>query len=152
VTGNTFGAEVSQVTELVTSLTVGEVENVPIARNCPLWVKPPKTIPLGMMVSERMLPPLPPVVPPADPVTVMTALEEVGPLNAVALAVIVVVPALTAVAIPEALTVATAGVVELQVTRLVMFCVEGCFALPYVPVAVNCKVWPTARDWAPGVT
>jgi hypothetical protein len=45
-------------------------------------------------------------------------------LNAVDVAVIVVVPALTAVTTPEALTVATAGVVELHVTKLVMFCVE----------------------------
>ena len=129
MTGNTFGAEVSHFTELVRSLTVGEVEKVPIARNCPLWVRLPKTIPLGMMVSERILPPL---LPPAPlvPVTVMTALEEVGPLNAVALAVIVAVPALTAVTSPEALTVATAGVVEVHVTTLVTFWVEGCFALP----------------------
>jgi hypothetical protein len=117
------------LTELVRSLTVGATENVPIARNCPLSVKAPKTIPLGMMVSERILSPLLPPVP-LEPVTVRTALEEVGPLNAVAVAVIVVVPALTAVATPEALTVATAGVVEVQVTRLVTFWVEGCFALP----------------------
>jgi len=130
---------------LVRSLTVGAVENVPIARNCPLSVKLPKTIPLGMMVSERMLPPLlPPVA--LEPVTVRVALELVGPLNAVALAVIVVVPAPTAVTRPAELTVATAGVVELQITRLVTFCVEGCFALPYVPVALSCVVWPTARD------
>jgi hypothetical protein len=31
--GNVFGAEESQVTELVRSLTLGVVENVPIARN-----------------------------------------------------------------------------------------------------------------------
>jgi hypothetical protein len=36
----------------------------------------------------------------------------------------VVEPALTAVATPEALTVATEGVLEVHVTRLVMFCVE----------------------------
>jgi hypothetical protein len=132
------------VTELVRSLTVGAVENVPIARNCPLWVKLPKTIPLGMMVSERILPPLLPPVP-LEPVTVKVELEEVGPLNAVALAVMVVVPALTAVTTPEASTVATAGVLEVQVTKLVMFCVEGCFPLPYVPVAVSCAVWPTAK-------
>jgi hypothetical protein len=58
------------LTELVRSLTVGAAENVPIARNCPLWVKLPKTIPLGMMVSERMLPPLPPEEPPPEPVPV----------------------------------------------------------------------------------
>jgi hypothetical protein len=109
---------------LVTSLTVGVVENVPIARNCPLEVKLPKTIPLGMMVSERILPPLLPPVP-LEPVTVRTALELTGPLNPVEVAVIVVVPAPTAVTIPEALTVATAGVLDVQLTRLVMFCVEG---------------------------
>jgi hypothetical protein len=130
VTGKTFGAEVNQVTELVRSLTVGAVENVPIARNCPLSCKLPKTIPLGMMVSERMPPPLPPVVPPADPVTVTPAVEVTGPLNAVALAVIVVVPALTAVTIPAEFTVATAGVLEVQVNPVVTFCVLRWFPLP----------------------
>jgi hypothetical protein len=52
----------------------------------------------------------------------------------------VVVPADTAVTSPVALTVATAGVVELQVTVLVMSCVLGRFALPNVPIAVNCVV------------
>jgi hypothetical protein len=72
-----------------------------------------------MMVSERMLPPLPPEDPPLDPVTVIVALELTGPLYAVALAATVVVPALTPVTRPDALTVATAGTVELQVTPLV---------------------------------
>jgi hypothetical protein len=130
VTGKTFGADVIQVTELVRSLTVGAVENVPIARNCPVSCKLPTTIPLGMMVSERMLPPLPPEVPPVEPVTVRATSELTGPLNAVAVAVIVVVPALTAVASPEALTVATEGELEVQVTPLVKFCVEARFALP----------------------
>ena len=123
MTGNTFGAEVSHLTELVRSLTVGAVENVPIAKNCPLWVKLPKTIPLGMMVSERMPPPLPPVPPPAELVTVMVPLELTWPLHPVALAVIVAVPAPTAVASPEALTVAMEGALEIQVTVPVMFCV-----------------------------
>jgi hypothetical protein len=130
VTGNLFGSEVNQVTELVTSLTVGAVENVPIARNCPLSPKLPKTIPLGMMVRERMLPPLPPVVPPVDPVTVRPPVELTGPANPVALAVMIVEPALTAVATPDGLTVATEGVLEVQVTVLVISCVERCFALP----------------------
>jgi hypothetical protein len=119
VIGNLFGSEVSQVTELVTSLTNGAFENVPIARNCPLSPKVPKTIPLGMIVSERMLPPLPPAVPPVDPVTVMSALELTSPLNAAAPAVIVAVPAATAVTNPVVLTVATVGVLEVQVTPLV---------------------------------
>jgi hypothetical protein len=67
-------------------------------------------------------------------------LELTGPLNAVASAMIAVVPADTAVTSPVALTVATEGVVELQVTVVVMFCVDGCFALPNVPTAVNCAV------------
>jgi hypothetical protein len=124
VTGKTFGPDVIQVTEFVRSLTVGVVENVPIARYCPLSPKLPNTIELGIMVSERMLPPLPPATPPVDPVTVRSAVELTGPLNAVAPAVIIVVPALTPVATPEALTVATEGVLEVQVTVLVIFCFE----------------------------
>jgi len=58
--------------------------------------------------------------PEVEPATVRTALEVVGPLNAVALAVIVVVPAPTAMATPEAPTVATEGVLELQLTPFVI--------------------------------
>jgi hypothetical protein len=58
------------------------------------------------------------------------AVELTGPANPVALAVMIVEPGLTAVASPEALMVATEGTLEVHVTRLVMFCVEGCFALP----------------------
>jgi hypothetical protein len=78
--------------------------------------------------------------------------ELTGPVYPVALAVMIVEPALTAVASPEALTVATDGVLEVQVTELVIFCVEGRFALPYVPIAVNCAVCPTATDCVAGVT
>jgi hypothetical protein len=115
------------LTELVRSLTVGALENVPIARNCPLWVKAPKVIPLGMMVSERMFPPLPPEVPPVEAVTVTTVLELTCPLYDVVLAVTVVLPAPTAVTDPEELTVATAETVDVQVTLLVMSCVEECY-------------------------
>jgi hypothetical protein len=76
----------------------------------------------------------------AEPVTVTLALELTGPLKAVVLAVMVVVPAPTPVTSPEEFTVATAGFVAVQFTPLVIFAVEGCFALPYVPVAVNCAV------------
>ena len=128
LTGNTFGSEVSHVTELVRSLTSGGEEKVPIARNCPFSVKAPKTIPLGMMVSDRILSPLPvPPVPvfPDEPGTVRTPLELTRPLNAVAVAVIDVVPPLSAVTSPVELTVATAGRLEDQVTAFVMFCVEA---------------------------
>ncbi len=156
--GNLLGSEVSQVTWLVTSRMVGAVEKVAIARNCPLSVSEPKAMPLGMTVRETMLPPLPPVPPPdpdppevppvlvLDPLTVMTVLELTGPLKAVAAAVMVAVPGLTAVTSPEPLTVATAGTVELQVTAPVMFWVDEWLALPKVPVAVSCTVWVTARD------
>jgi hypothetical protein len=90
-----------------------------------------------MMVSESRFPP---AGPPPAPVTVRVALELVRPLNASPPAVIVVVPALTAVATPEKLTVATEGVLEVQLTAFVIFFVDGCFALPYVPTAVNCVV------------
>jgi hypothetical protein len=130
VTGKRFGSDECQVTELVRSLTVGDVENVPIARYCPLSPKLPNTIELGIMVSERMLPPLPPATPPLEPVTVRFAVELTEPAYPVALAVMIVEPALTAVATPEALTVATAGTLEVQVTGLVTFCVEELFALP----------------------
>src|SRR5437868_10276682 len=55
----------------------------------------------GMIVIEAMLPP---ADPPPEPVTVIRALELTGPLYAAALAVTVVVPALTAVISPEVLT------------------------------------------------
>jgi hypothetical protein len=58
----------------------------------------------------------------------------------VVLAVIFLVPAPTAVAIPTALMVATEGTLEVQVTELVMFWVDGFFVLPNVPIAVNCAV------------
>jgi hypothetical protein len=138
LTGKTFGkAEIHvSVGEFVRSLTNGAVENVPIARNCPVPCKLPTVIELGMIASERRLPALSP----AEPVTVRVALELVAPLNAAPRAVIVVVPSLTAAATPEALMVATEGMLEVQVTPLVIFCVEGCLALPYVPTALNCAV------------
>jgi hypothetical protein len=77
-----------------------------------------------MIESEATLPPEEPP-PEPEPVTVRVALELTRPLNAVALAVILVVPAPTAVATPEALTVATEGTLEVQVTPLVIFCVVG---------------------------
>jgi hypothetical protein len=82
---------------------------------------------LGRTVSESSGPP---AGPPPDPITVKLALELTGPLYAIAFAVTVVVPAPTAVTNPEALTVATAGTVEDQVTPVAMFCVVEWLALP----------------------
>lgn len=67
---------------------------------------------------------------PEAAVTVIVALEEMGPLNPVAAATIVVVPAPTAVTTPEPLTVATAGVLEVQDMPLVTALVEAWLALP----------------------
>jgi hypothetical protein len=65
-------------------------------------------------------------------------------------AVIVVVPAPTAETTPLASMVATDGVLELQVNPEVTVCVEVRFALPKVPIAVYCEVWPTTNDWFAG--
>jgi hypothetical protein len=125
-TGKTLGKEEIQVTvgEFVRSLTNGAVENVPTARNWPVSCKLPTERTLGMMVSETRTPPVEPPPPPA-PVTVTRVLALTSPLNAVAPALMVVVPAATAVTSPVALTVATVGVLELHVTPPLMFCVEG---------------------------
>jgi hypothetical protein len=63
---------------------------------------------------------LPPATPPPDAATVMVATAETGPAYPSALAVIEVVPAPTAVATPELSTEATVGVLDVQVTPLVM--------------------------------
>lgn len=152
LTGKTLGKEEIQVSvgEFVRSLTVGAVENVPMARNCPVSCKLPTVIELGIIVSETSTPP--PTAPCPVPVTTRVALELTGPLNAVALAVMTVVPALTPVATPEELTVATAGTLEVQVTVPVIFSVDEWLEFPYVPMAVNCAVCPTVSDWLVGET
>jgi hypothetical protein len=81
-----------------------------------------------------------PVVPPPDveAVTVRVVVETRGPLNPVAAAEMVVVPAARVVARPEVLIVATDGLLEAQVTPVVSSCVVAWLALPYVPTAANC--------------
>ena len=64
---------------------------------------------------------MPGVVPPPLPVTVTDAVADIVPPNPAMLAVIVVDPADTAVTNPVALTVATAGVFEVQLTAFVTF-------------------------------
>jgi len=92
------------------------------------------------------------VLPLRETAPAIVALELIGPLNAVALAVMMAVPAPTAITSPVDPTVATAGVLELQVTKFVTFWVDGWFALPNVPVAVSWVVCPTISDWLFGVT
>jgi len=94
-----------------------------------------------------------PTVPPGNDVvlivtvacTVKLALPETEPL----VAVIVVVPAATAVASPDAFMVATAVFEDDHVTWLVMFWV---LLSEYVPVAVNCWVAPATIEGFAGVT
>jgi hypothetical protein len=71
-----------------------------------------------MMAIEVNAPPAP--TPPV-PVTASVADPETIPENPEAVAVIVVVPAETPTATPDEFTVATEGVLEFQVTWLVMF-------------------------------
>jgi hypothetical protein len=77
--------------------------------------------------------------------TVSVVLPETLPC----VALMVVLPAATAVARPAALMIATPLLEEAQLTWLVMFC-----ALPseYVPVAKNCCVAPGAIVGFAGVT
>jgi hypothetical protein len=86
---------------------------VPRAVYCPVCPEAETDWEPGMIVIEVKAPPAPtaPV-----PVTVRRAVAETMPEKPVAVAVIVVTPADTPVATPEAFTVATAGVLEIQVT------------------------------------
>jgi hypothetical protein len=107
---------------------------VPVAVNC--WVALGATVAVvGATAMETRGTP--------DTVSVV---EPVTPLEA---AEIVVVPAPTPVARPEAVMLATDGLDEAQVAVEVRT-----FVLPslYVPVAVNCWVFPAAIDGFAGVT
>jgi hypothetical protein len=73
----------------------------------------------------------------------------VEPTTLPLVALIVDVPAFTAVARPAALIVATVVVPDAHVTLPVRFCVELSLN---VPVAVNCCVFPAATDGFAGVT
>src|SRR5271166_4381095 len=78
-------------------------------------------------------------------VTVNVVLPETLPL----VALIVVLPALSAEARPPPLIVAVVVLDDAHVTLAVRFCVE---LSEYVPVAVNCCVPPAATDGFTGVT
>jgi hypothetical protein len=80
----------------------------------------------------------------AAAVTVSVVLPEMLPETAL----IVVEPALTVLAKPAVLTVATVEAEELQVTDDVRFC---WLLSVYVPVAVNCSGVPTSTDGFAGV-
>jgi hypothetical protein len=69
----------------------------------------------------------------------MVALADTGPLNPCAVAVIVAVPAPFAVAFPEdGSTLTIVEELDAHVTPFVTGCDAEWFALPNVPVTVNC--------------
>ncbi len=113
-------------------------EKVPVAVNC--WLVPGARLwPVGVSAIDTR----------AAGVTVKVIAGEVTLPSA---AVIWVVPAVTGCvtpAVPAALLmVATAGLVEVQVTWVVRFCVE---LSEYVPVAVKVSLLPSATLGAGGV-
>jgi hypothetical protein len=96
-----------------------------------------------MISIETTVPPVPPVPPVPDvDVTVRVALAVITPVYPFMDAVMVVDPAVSAVAIPVELTLATAGELEVHVAESVSSCVVDGWLLPWpmVPVAVNCTV------------
>ena len=110
--GKILGAEEIQVTEFVRSLTVGDAENVPIARYCPVSCRSPTVILFGMMVRESSGSGA------GVRVTVKSALAETTDPSEglVKTAVMVVVPALRPVASPDELTLAMVGMLEVHLT------------------------------------
>ena len=131
---------VDQATWLV-RLTVAPVDVVPIARNWVVSLGIATDCEPGIMASEVTVPLAPPV-PDDDAVTVTVALAVMVPVKPLMLAVIVVVPAVSAVTRPVELTLATAGELEVHVAVSVTSCVVEGWPLPWpvVPVAVNCTV------------
>ena len=103
------GAEESQVTEFVRSLTYGGVANVPTARKFPVSCKFPTVIELGMMVRESRGSGA------AVRLTVTLAvLDTTLPSEFVNTAVMVPVPALKPFARPVALIETMDGLLEVH--------------------------------------
>ena len=122
-----------QMTSVVISWVVPS-EYKPEAANC--WVTPPGMLGLAGVtdMEDRVA-----------EVTVRVACPEVAP----EVAVMIAVPAATAVAKPLLLTVATDGLDELQMTCGV---ISWLVPSEYVPEAVNCGVNPTGMLRSAGVT
>ena len=99
--------------------TVAPVDVVPIAMNCVVSLGTATDCELGSMASEATVPVAPPV--PDDVVTVTVELDAMLPVKPFKLAVIVAVPAVSAVTRPVELTLATAGELEVHVARSVTF-------------------------------
>jgi hypothetical protein len=84
-----------------------------------------------------------------DASTAAVTVNVAAPWMVPDVAVIVAVPFATLVTNPPLLTLATAVADEVHAAVLVRFCVVP---LLYVPVAVNCCVYPAATDAVSGVT
>ena len=122
--------------------SVAPVDVVPIAMNWVVSLGTATDWALGMIVRDVTLDEGDEPPPPDVAVTVRVALAVRVPVNPFIVAVMVVVPAVSAVAIPVELTLATAGVLEVHVAESVSSCVVDGWPLPWptVPVAVNCTV------------
>src|SRR5262249_34246892 len=107
---------------------------VPVALNC--FVPPTVTVGFGGVTA-------------IDWSTTAVTVSVVEPETAPLVALIVLVPAFTAVASPVALIAAVAGVPDVHVTVLVKSCVVPSLK---VPVALNCFVPPTVTVGFGGVT
>jgi hypothetical protein len=112
-TGKTLGAEEIQfsVGEFVRSLVAGGVENVPIARNCPVSCKLPTVIEVGMMASDRKF-----CGAAVMESAIVEMLDTTVPSGFNNTAVMTAVPVPKFVTSPVALTDATDGILELQVS------------------------------------
>jgi hypothetical protein len=129
------GAEDSQVTEFVRSLTYGGDENVPTARKFPVSCKFSTVIELGMMVRESRGSGA------AVRVTVTVAvLDTMLPSEFVNTAVMVSLPALKPFARPVELIETMDGLLEVHLiwAELVTSCWRP--VLPDVPSAMNWAV------------
>jgi hypothetical protein len=136
LTGKSFGRDEIQVVvfEFVRSLTYGGAENVPIAKNCPVACNVPTVMELGMIESERM------GSGGVVKVVLTAALPVTTDLSAlVTMAVMVVLPELTPVANPVALTVAIEGMAEVHVIWGESVTSSSRPVVPEVASAIN---WP----------
>jgi hypothetical protein len=156
-TGKILGKEEIQVTESVRSLTYGEVENVPIAKNCPVPCRSSTESELGRIVSESRGSgaAVEVTVTVAVAVTTLAGVEpEAGFVHS---AVMTADPALTPLTTPfpekspEEIE-AYVGMLEVHVSCVEFVTSSTRPELPYVARAINWPVPPEAdSDSEPGV-
>jgi hypothetical protein len=137
LTGKTLGTSEIQVRlgKFVRSLVYGADEYVPIARNCPVSCKLPTAIVLGTMASESRGSGAGVLV-----ITTVAVPETTLPSGFANFAIMVVDPAATPSASPDALTVAMVGMLELHVIWDELVTSVSRPVLPRVASAMNCPV------------